>query len=903
MKHRRNVNEAIYNSFSHRRLFFLKYNENRVFDRNGNEKDFSTWESPDPRIKFSVDANCLTNKLFDYGLCIIDNVEKINEEGKDSETKYALTFHEFNLSSSTDWHVIFNDYIEKRKINNKFSAIAIIWVLDKYKWTIPNLKTALGCYDKNSIQEILAIMVDISRCLSYNKQSLIKDLLSEYHIQYDIYSPRFIEDAANSVKPNLNDLRNRNLFQLVDFAFIDNINNPQYEHVIDTSSGNILIKLYSWLHADCGLEDYQFLKNVFPWVNEAVRLKIVKRYFHDVRCERIVFDPILLAQFRDNNYDVLIRYRYCLETPESPIVLTVPLLCDSILTLKETKGSAFQTFDGVLDFAVAHCDISNPSVDFQFDRIIPTCQGGAIYNSSFKGFVNYNLICTLDNTLFTEDHISYVIRFLLDRYGRRKCYFVCKSGDGTPLPEEVLVKCRSIIKTGNYNPKEPDCCSARFYDDQWVFSLSEQNAAILNTFLLNAIEANNKTKTICWNDISIDRFKQSVVRLANKYDKIGDTEFIMPSCNSSSRTPRRIIVDFFVKILRMNIFPQKGALVSHKFNIFGFFRPEMINRDPHSEEYEKAFEDYKQKESQEVYNRTMDSLKKFLKKEPVDNDFFELEYDEKLLEEILNKYYFKDVIIPDDRLINREFLTTQYVKTNIRPFCAPNASENNNPAIDLPYFWCRGKECFHNCLNNQTIEETNNWELYSLYHLVEIIGLPVLEKKEAGYEPKLFVRQFIAITNKVLKMFNRLRCTSCGHLLFSQKGIGFNRYNYFRCENPECDMYWKDVYLSYCYSCKTGLIDSRDTARCPNGWFICPSCLSCCDDAQYERLRQRYILENKPVPSRIKSKIGQGHNDKDKYFCPTCGSPIEFLEDEHGNKFRYCRNCNKNYDRPIEGYY
>jgi hypothetical protein len=277
----------------------------------------------------------------------------------------------------------------------------------------------------------------------------------------------------------------------------------------------------------------------------------------------------------------------------------------------------------------------------------------------------------------------------------------------------------------------------------------------------------------------------------------------------------------------MNVFPQKGALVSHKFNVFGFFKHEMILRDPQSEEYKRAFEEYKQKESQEVYDRTMASLRLFLKQEPIDNDFFELNYNSQLLEEILNKYYFKDVIMPEDGLIYREFLTTQYVKGNFKPFCAPKTSETNNPAIDLPYFWCRGKECFQNCLNNQTIGNTNNWESYSLYHLVEIIGLPVLEKKEAGYEPKPIVRQFIAVTNKVLKMFNRLKCTSCGHLLFSQKGIGFNRYNYFKCENPQCDMYWKDVYLSYCYSCKTGLIDSRDTARCPNGWFICPSCLSC----------------------------------------------------------------------------
>lgn len=903
MKQNIDISETMYKSLSHKRLFFLEYKEKREYDRNGHEIDCSTWDSPDPRINFSINAASLNSNLLDYVLCIIDKVDKVDKENKDAEEKYFLSFHDFNLSSHTDWHIVFTDYIEKRKSKNRYSSIALIWAFDKYKWNIYNLKTALDCYDKRNLQDIMAIIVDISRCLSYTKQSLIKELLLSYQIQYDIYFPKFIEEAANSVTPRLNDIKNRNLFQLVDYALIDNLLYPQYQHVIDESSDNTLIKLYSWFHTDCGLDDYQFLKNVYPWVNEPIRLKIVKRYFHDVRHERTAFDSDLLSQFKDNDFDVLIRYRYCLETPESPIVLTVPLLCDSILTLIDTKGNAFQTFDGVLDFAVAHCDISNPSVDFKFDRIIPTCQGGAIYNSSFKGFVNYSLICSLDQSLFSDDHVKYVIRYLLDRYGRRKCYFACKYGDGTPLAEEVLTKCRSLIKDGSSFPKEPDCCSSKFYDDRWDFWLTESNVAILNTFMQNAIVANKGTATICWNHISIDKFKQTVVKLANEYDKITDDEFIMPSCNSSSKSPERIIVEFFIKILRMNVFPQKGALVSHKFNVFGFFKHEMILRDPQSEEYKRAFEEYKQKESQEVYDRTMASLRLFLKQEPIDNDFFELNYNSQLLEEILNKYYFKDVIMPEDGLIYREFLTTQYVKGNFKPFCAPKTSETNNPAIDLPYFWCRGKECFQNCLNNQTIGNTNNWESYSLYHLVEIIGLPVLEKKEAGYEPKPIVRQFIAVTNKVLKMFNRLKCTSCGHLLFSQKGIGFNRYNYFKCENPQCDMYWKDVYLSYCYSCKTGLIDSRDTARCPNGWFICPSCLSCCDDAQYERLQQRYILENKPVPQRIKSKLGQGHNDKDKYYCPTCGSQIELLEDEHGSKYRYCRKCNKHFDRPTEGYY
>ena len=119
-----------------------------------------------------------------------------------------------------------------------------------------------------------------------------------------------------------------------------------------------------------------------------------------------------------------------------------------------------------------------------------------------------------------------------------------------------------------------------------------------------------------------------------------------------------------------------------------------------------------------------------------------------------------------------------------------------------------------------------------------------------------------------------------------------------------CSEAWKPVYLSYCYKCKKGLIDSRDTKRCPNGWYICPcpTCLACCDDAQYERQAQRYILSNRPIPDRIKKMLGHGHNDKGDYFCPNCGTHIEMVQDEHGNYFRGCPTCHQKFNEKPDDY-
>ena len=76
--------------------------------------------------------------------------------------------------------------------------------------------------------------------------------------------------------------------------------------------------------------------------------------------------------------------------------------------------------------------------------------------------------------------------------------------------------------------------------------------------------------------------------------------------------------------------------------------------------------------------------------------------------------------------------------------------------------------------------------------------------------------------------------------------------------------------------------------------------MSCCDDAQYERQAQRYILSNRPIPERIKQMLGRGHNDKDEYFCPSCGANIEIKEDEHGLCYKSCSSCNKKIDNTLE---
>ena len=679
-------------------------------------------------------------------------------------------------------------------------------------------------------------------------------------------------------------------------------------------TNNPLLKLTCWFSNEDKLADYNILIPLFALVSENTRLNIVKRYFHDVRCGNTTFDMQLLQQFIDNKFVDFIRYRYCTETPSDKVILTVPLLCDNIITLYNSNGKAFQTFDGILDFAMTHCDQAHPDINFDLAKFFPTCEHSAVYNTDFKGFIDYQLIRRLDTSKLNDENLLIIIRDILDKYGRRLSYPVCKYGNDRKIESTVLETCKSSLekckcalreKAANDSSQQnkSQCLGIgyKFYEDKWMVDIDDKRMEILKTFVFpNSSFRTDSVYYVDIQDVSVDMLRKYVNSLPQKFQMVGEDEFLVPSYKEE--TYDLLLIENLSEILRMRIVPQKGALVGLRFDVFGYWKEiyatlsDGEKLDTKGETYKKALSVFKEKESNEVYRRTVASLKKELKINEYNGEYFELKYDSQQLDRLISRYYFKETLKDTDNDTRRDFLTLSYT-AHFKPYCAPTLSEANNPAIDLPFFWCRGKECFHNNLTNQTLAEQNDWHHYSLYHMVEIIGFPKLHMTPGGYEPDNVVRGFIAVANKAMQKFKRLKCRGCGHLMFTDKSIGFNRHNYYSCINPICPEVRIPVYLSYCYKCKKGLIDSRDTKRCPNGWYICPTCLACCDDEQYERQAQRYRIINSPVPERIAKKLGHGHNDKGKYFCPYCGGPIEFVKDEHyGEERRACPRCHKVFD-------
>lgn len=504
-----------------------------------------------------------------------------------------------------------------------------------------------------------------------------------------------------------------------------------------------------------------------------------------------------------------------------------------------------------------------------------------------------------------DENLLITIRSILDKYGRRLSYPICKYDNDKKIETTILEKCKNAFRekaTNGFSQQSKIQCLGigyKFYEDKWVVNVDDKRTEILKTFA-SSVSSLRKTDSIYYvdiQDVSVDKLRKYVISLPQKYQIVGEDEFLVPSYKEE--TYDLFLIKTLSEILRMRIVPQKGVLVGARFDVFGYWKEiyttlsDDEKRNAKGEAYKKALSVFKEKESTEVYQRTVASLKKELKINEYNGEYFELNFDRQQLISLISRYYFKETLEDDDSDTRREFFTLSYTD-NFKPYCAPTLSETNNPAIDLPFFWCRGKECFHNNLANQTLAEQNDWHHYSLYHMVEIIGFKKLHMTPGGYEPDNVVRGFIAVTNKAMQKFKRLKCRGCGHLMFTDKGSGFNRHNYYSCINPNCPEVRIPVYLSYCYKCKKGLIDSRDTKRCPNGWYICPTCLACCDDEQYERQAQRYRIINRPVPELIVRMLGHGHNDKGEYFCPNCGGPLEIVMDEHyGVERRGCPRCHK----------
>lgn len=845
------IEQRYYAELKRHPLFFIHKNENY------SKYSPDPWTINDKRILPYISADISQRS---HELVIVETNQNILPQSEHDTIK--LPIHRFSENNINDWSIVFNSYLARmHDSSDKYSFIALLWCINQYLPESTIIKT-IRQYDLKVQPCLTHILKEIAVCLSVPKQQILQNILTQFDIDYNIYTPQTLLDALSVLVPNLNYLTSDcNLFDAIDTIF------NEYTNDYNPFEGdNLLLSLHVWLSdSTFSFTDYEGLKRWFALFSDRLKLKIIKRYFYDIHLGITLYDEELINSFKNNHFQKFSYFRYCIKTPNTPIKLTVPLLCDCITTLLQTKGETLQTFNGVLDMAIINSDRVAPNIDVGLKNLLPICNGGVKYNHEFDGFIYYEFIYNLNEKKLHPQTLKDVIGKLLNRYAKQKYDYICEY-DGSLLSESQIFECKK---------NNLQCLKIR-YNDIWKVN-DRQNISILSLFLIKIPHVINYDTEIKWEDISIDLFKENIKKLAESWGEHVEHGYILKKIENSWQ---KDIIDIFYDKTYIRIHPRNDAVLNPIFNLFRF-----------------SENDY-QKESQELKERIIQSLTRELKTNISSENYFEIPYDFSQLEALKKLYYCNNSNNNESiRKEHDEFLVKFYPPKYTK-FCAPELSPQLHIATNLSYFWCHGKECFYNNLEKQTLEESPSWQQYSLFHILEILGYPKLRKTEAGNEPDSIIRQFIGLVNRALAKFQRLTCRSCGHLIFIHKNGSFNRYNYYSCINPACSEYKRPVYLNYCYHCKTGLIDSRDTKQCPNGWYICSNCLACCDDELYYKQAQRYVLAKKTIPLKLQSKAEQGHNDKGIFFCPNCGLQVSLKDKNSNTSIYHCDSCKKEFNIP-----
>lgn len=790
------INKDYYENI--RKYPLIIFKQKRQYDNHGNPYGDCYWCLINEDIKYEIDFQ----EHKGYCICIIENAY-FRENNPNCVDMY------FHVATLNDLNLIIKCCLSR---TDRYSYMELLWLLNSFNFSFQDLNNAINIIDDNLKPAIMTVFNRIGRCLSISKQKIIEQLFNSQNLpSYQIYFPQELKKAILSVQVEKTIIENNNLFKNIDLLM-------KSSQIRDDLQPNFFIMALKWLNNDqYTLLDYSKIVNLYALVSDSDRLRIVQRYFHDVRLKRIQLDTTIISHFINNPFEDFIRYRYCIESPGDPIKIEVPLLCDSVLNLLNSNGKTLQTINSLIDYAVIHSNIFSSHINWSLKRILPICKNGLFTNPHFKGFIVCEKIINFD---IFDVKDSDLVMFIIEELDQLNIHDKNKSNNTYQrwwIPDK--------------------------YDNVMLFYFQKSSSEVKNI-----IDVEDSKTLSC--------FREAINKIWRKGNEKTNLE-IDKIYNKTYKT--------FAKCIKVKISPQKNITDGMNDGKYvNFITKETI----------------------------LSHLKNDIPIEYDKGDYFEIPFDEKVLNELYSKYLYAD---PDDieyyKKTENNYLTTNKYAQSRSLYCTPRLNTTNDFILGKPFFWCAGISCFRNNLNNQTLEQCNNWREYTIFHIAEILGYPLLHETSIGNEPEICVWIFKSIVSKAKTLFESLKCKSCGHLLFPHGDNKYNKHHYYSCINPICKERQIPIYLNYCFNCKNGLIDSRKTKRCDNGWYICPHCLHCCDDNQINMIVQRFTVSNNPIPSRIKGMIGKGHNNNGLYYCPYCGKQIS----KGNRKPDKCPYCKENF--------
>ena len=172
-------------------------------------------------------------------------------------------------------------------------------------------------------------------------------------------------------------------------------------------------------------------------------------------------------------------------------------------------------------------------------------------------------------------------------------------------------------------------------------------------------------------------------------------------------------------------------------------------------------------------------------------------------------------------------------------FCDAQKSDFDE-TLKKQFYWCNNGRCYMPCQNDHLDFE---WRHYTLRDFIKILDIPF--NNDSYYK-------FIGVVNRANRLLEKLKCSSCMRLLRDSRTseFAFYRVTTFHCTNPNCGEYHKVVYLNHCLNWRClNVVDSRVSEKCPNGWYICDKCNSCCSQEKIERRYSNLLFNNAFNPS------------------------------------------------------
>lgn len=823
---------------------------------------------------------------YDESFKTIFMLRPINEP-KDAGFNDELSGRLFNYNDRNDWYHLFWEVKEADRLGDKLSYALIVHTLLSFSFNRKVVGEALNLMekDRNLVLQKLEYIVWI---LSPSSSSSIKSFLLEQGRQSSAEFPSVLLDAAKQLGI---DPHHHCVFELVDIIrhrrslegrpipltsfFRGNIkeeivqqNNitrgiilidedyvqttitippelsrislaelkahkedyliinrsEQGDYYLQKRNENPFLSFLDWLDGEESRFDIEAFRCFLPYLSVGDRYRAIKRFFYDLKRAKSNTEPSQIYAITSSN------------DYENFTLLRY--------IYKEWPKERDVSVEFLVNCLQTYQDTNQKSfqiVDGVLDWIIrSSIKNQRPVNTQFAKCLthcNGGVLINKNFKGFADFYITYKIRNdIFDNgeikgYIRRFLTLFCTQKshfEKQPLLDELSGQQRVDPKT-----KEPLFRESRIYDSIWS-PKPELGDRAVGLFVNLDLSSNIKEK---------DEFTEEMI----------DEGIVRESVMNYAQT-------------RYGSTTPTLSIRNHDEIVLSFFRPERM----------RAKVDYSAKIGANPGVSLEDILKRvseYLKKQFGDN--LEKEYDPELLEQAkgVTLFGFKDN--PAEC-----FLTVVKTNSQRRLFCSPtNAHECNiltgkKPAV------CQKDMCF-----KTGIVRDPNWEQYQLIHLLDILGYNVLKEEDAGCIPCDDYVQFTYQINRAVRFAKLFVCRECGHILFPQKTGDYNRYV---CLYGSCGQYGKKVYLSYCHGCKTGLIDSRDTRKCPNGLYICPVCGKCCSNDFYEMMADRYRRLYRRVPSFITEKLGAGHFDLGMQYCYKCGA----LKDEKG-----CPQCDIEYSR------